>query len=1221
MIAEQPRPGSPYKGLAPFEESDAWRFFGRRADRQVITANLHAYRLTVLYGASGVGKSSVLNAGVVPNMRRRAASEYLVVNFRDWICPEPMAALAERLVHEARTTSRIADLGEGLPHPDSAAALRTWADELDRDLLFVLDQFEEYFLYHTRDGGGTFAHEFARAINDETLRANFLVSMREDALAGLDRFKGHIPNLFDNYLRLGYLDKDSAREAIRRPIDEFNKRAGGQPYAVDDDLVEELLRQVRTGAISIGPAGGGRNAACEESATDGIETAFLQVVLQRLWSETVASGSRTLRLATLQALGGAERIIQTQLDASMRTLKGSEQELAARAFYYLVTPSGAKVAYELDDLAKYTRSNPSTIEPVLERLAGEPRVLRKDAPPGKPPRYEIFHDLLAGAVLDWRARYLDRRSAARVTRWRAALVGVAVVLVLVVASSISITRSAFQTAQDAASRSRTVEAAATSVSLNAATAQTIAETAVAEAAADRQLALSHQFAAAARSQLNIDPELSVVLAREALLTRVTPEADGVLRQSLAQFYLERTLIGHTGAVLAAVLSPDGRRVATGGGDQTARVWDLSSSDPPLVLGVPGGAVLHVAFSPDGAHLLTSSEAGDGRVWDTATGALEMVLPGNGQALTAVAFSPVDRFMATGGADGVVRLWSTHGQLLFALDARSTVNGIAFSPDATLLLIAADDGNARLWDTASGNELNAFAHSAPVVTAAFSPDWTRIVTASKDGTARVWDVAAGELLAELRPPTANGDEPVNPVGAVEMNSAVFSPDGNRVVTASTDNIARIWSVEDLGNQNARLLAELRGHTGDVFMALFSGDNRFVVTASRDATARVWDATSGDSIAVLRGHALGVISAAIDVESRRVVTASFDGTARVWQAGAAAQATVFAATEAGPLTGVTLSPDGARVATIDTRGGVRLWEVATGHLLASTDLPGNAGSTSRARVLFSPDGQELLVTTSADSHVYVLDGATLGVLDQLDVPPARRVMGAFSADGRRVIFAADDGAVKVWDLDTEEVEDLLSGQASVTDIAVSGDDSRIVTASADRTARLWDARSGAPLATFIGHTDGLTSIDTSPDGERVVTGSLDHTLRLWDARTGQELAVFRGHTGPVSRVRFSRDGQHVLSGSADRTVRWWDVSTGTATLVLRGRSAAVTDVAQSPSGDMIASASLDGTLQLYPCQVCGSVERVLAISDDRVARQLTPEERRRFLQLTVAATGNE
>lgn len=429
---------SPYKGLTPYTAQDTDFFFGRASETKIITANLIAERLTLLYGPSGVGKSSVLQAGVVHTLQERArrdmqdggAPEYIVVYFNSWrdrIVPALLQAAAEAV----RALLPV----ELSPATTLVETLRAWSAQTGAEFLFILDQFEEYFLYpEDSTDPGSFSAEFPRAVQAPDLRADFLLSFREDALAQLDRFEGDIPRLFKNIVRLKHLDVNSAREAIVEPIHEYNRRrpTGVPAMQIEPALVEAVLNQVRVGQVVVGESG--RGGVSEASRSDEIETPYLQLVMTRIWDQERQSSSNVLRLATLERLQGAQQIVRTHLDATMASLPPQEQLVAARAFRYLVTPSGTKISYSVRDLATYTEVPEKQLEPVLVKLAGSStRVLRGVASPAgqdQAPRFEIFHDVLGPAILDWRQRYLSK---ARERRLRIILFSVGGLSVVVLA--------------------------------------------------------------------------------------------------------------------------------------------------------------------------------------------------------------------------------------------------------------------------------------------------------------------------------------------------------------------------------------------------------------------------------------------------------------------------------------------------------------------------------------------------------------------------------------------------------------------------------------------------------------------------------------------------------------------------------------------------------------------------------------------------------------------
>jgi hypothetical protein len=408
MSSNLPPNFCPYKGLQPYTEQDRTFFFGRDRDQQIIISNLCASPLTVFYGASGVGKSSVLLAGAVPLLKEE--SKFSVVVFRNWQDPDFLSRLKQQAFEATKKKSTV---DFSLPFDEFLAQL--WQSSRGSSF-FVLDQFEEYFLYNPTADGNGFEAEFARAVNRRDVTTNFLLSMREDSLSKLDRFQGRIPTLMNNMLRLDHLDRDSAKEAITKPLDVYNNSAnGGGAITIESSLISAILDDLQAQVDDEVPASDKR--VSQEKPPGAIETPFLQMVLTRLWDEEHAAKSHALRMQTYAKLGRATNIAKTHLDTIMKKLTDDEQQAAANVFRYLVTPSGTKIAQEAAALASWTDTTEDKVQPILNRLSGQDvRILRTVRAPGRPVLYELFHDVLAQAALNWRRNYVAAQEQQRLIR-------------------------------------------------------------------------------------------------------------------------------------------------------------------------------------------------------------------------------------------------------------------------------------------------------------------------------------------------------------------------------------------------------------------------------------------------------------------------------------------------------------------------------------------------------------------------------------------------------------------------------------------------------------------------------------------------------------------------------------------------------------------------------------------------------------------------------------
>ena len=1183
-MSTKPAPESPYKGLNAFEDSelDALLFFGRERETEIVAANLIASRLTVLYGPSGVGKSSLLSAAVARSLRALPERPLVVVHSR-W-SDDPSTALAEA----------IAEAQGGAPN-DSAPLEALMAAQQDRDVYLVLDQAEEYFLYHADDGGlGSFAEALPAALA-AALRINVLVSLREDSLAKLDRFTGRVPGLFANTLRLDRLDREAARAAIVGPIERYAELTGTR-VAVEPALIERVLDEVGAGQIE--PVLGGRGAIDGAGDAARIEAPYLQLVMQRLWEEERASSSAVLRMATLERLGGAQDIVEEHFESAMDALSPEQKDVAARLFNHLVTPSGTKIAHELSDLADFGGVAVAELDTVLAILADR-RILRS-LEEGGGVRYEIFHDVLAQPVLTWRARHrMEReieRQLAESHRRRRRLQLLFGFVFVALALMMGIAAFALTQRNDAQAESRRAK--------------------------------GRELAASALAELGTDPQLSVLLAADAARLAPSAEIEEVLRRSLDASKL-RLVVPAGGAATTAGYSPDGSQLLVAGAEGRGQVVDARTGEVRAELR-HGGAIHEGWFAPAGGTILTASDDGTARIWDAETGEQVRALPHGAPVLTARYSSDGTSVITAAGRS--VRIWdAASGRSTHSLAHPGPLVAASLSPDGALAATVSDRGDtrvtARVFEVGTGRQLYS-PDQFGVTSTVFSPDGKLLVTTSSDRTARVLRARDGTLLHTLDQPDGH------------VVSTSFSPDGTTLVTASDGGSARVWDVATGG----RLLV-LVGFTNPVTGAEFSNDGRFVVVSSLDRTARIYRADNGLQAAVLLGHEGGVTGAVFGPDGRGVVTASDDGTARVWEPGTAdalelvvnrqspivatalssdgrlaavadaaaavrvqdleRRKTLWSDPKVGPMSTMDFSPDGAMVAAggLGLEDRVFVWEVASGRRVASF-----AHEDPVRTVEFSADGAQLLAAGGRFVRVWSIDDGTL-VHDL-------RTTSVTTADesGAHIATAGLDGIARVWSADTGDLLHELRGhEGGILEVTLDPDGRRLLTAGEDGTARLWDAGRGELLHVLSGHTDAVRDADFSDDGSKVAIASLDGDGSLWDAEDGSRLHLLRGHFNPVYSIAFDPSGRWIFTGS-QRTAGIWPSSSGLLSAYLRGHELPVTNLEVASSGWRVLTGSEDGTVRAWVCVTCGETPELLTLAEARLAatrRVLSEDERARFL----------
>ncbi|MDX6487204.1 MAG: hypothetical protein QOF43_2357, partial [Gaiellaceae bacterium] len=971
----------------------------------------------------------------------------------------------------------------------------------------ILDQFEEYFLYHGESPGGLL-QGLPDLLRDS--RVHVLMSLREDSLARLDAFKARIPDVFGNQVRLDHLDRAAGRAAILGPIRRWNELTDDL-VDIEPALVEAVLDDVA--------ADGVEGRALER---DRIEAPYLQLVLERIWEAERAVGSPTLRLHTLRELGGATSIVQDHLHGALASLEPDEQDVASSMFEHLVTPSGTKIAHRAPDLAEYAHVPEESLRTVLGELTRNRIVHSIDGSD----RYEIFHDVLAEPIRAWRQqRRLERERVAAKRRQRRLYAFTAVTLVaLAVVAGLAV----WAFTERGSARSQAHEARARALE------------------------------ATALQQLSLDPSKSVRLALSAAQLEPGLDSETVLRESLIADRVRFN--AHVGGIVNAVaISPDARLLAVARSGNRVLILDAHRHRVLQTLHAPGGAAT-LAFQ-DRAVLISTSPHGVLTAWTVGTGRRESAssrllgsLAHAAAHITVLVRTPGLVAAAVRERNGHIRarVFDNYGKLLFTLPEIG-IKDLDFSPDGKLLATASADGNATEWDTRTGRAVVRIPDSkGGVRKVAFSPDGRLLATGGSDAGVRVYTASTGERLFFL------------PGHQNAVSALAWSPDGRVLASGSVDRTVRLWGVQGLVEYGTTL-AVLAGHVDAVRALGFSPDGRRLATGGDDGTVRVWDARPEEDLRVLPGGRTKAPMIAARWAGNTIAAASEDGTVLLFDGrtrrltatlsagsrkvlalalsgdgslilASAADGTVSTWNRSGRLLdrskssravqSLAVSKDGRTAVGGDAEGAVRVWDPRTGRIRWSASQRGAV-----ADVAISDAGD--VVATASPDGVVVWSG--LGrPLHRLPVPRGV-VRVAFSPDGRIVGAAANDTTGRLWFVKTGHPYRILRGHhAALTDIAFSTDGALVATSSHDADGRVWNVASGRRVHLFRGHSSNVAAIAFSPNRRWVVTAG-PISAGLWPMSDGRILFFLRGHTGVLTSVSFSPDGHTILSSGADGTVR--------------------------------------------------------------------------------------
>jgi len=531
-----------------------------------------------------------------------------------------------------------------------------------------------------------------------------------------------------------------------------------------------------------------------------------------------------------------------------------------------------------------------------------------------------------------------------------------------------------------------------------------------------------------------------------------------------------TLCKHFAAVTSVAYSTDGKWIATASADGTAKLWDAEAGKELFKLSGHEGVVTSVAFRGDGKQLATASEDKTVKIWDTGTGHEVRTLRGHEGGVTSVAFHRDPERLASASKDKTVKVWDVAaGRPVLTLTGhQGHVYGVCFSPDGTRIASASGDKTVKLWDAATGQELRTFrGHLDEVLSVAFSPDGKEILSASSDRTAKRWDAT--------EPAALQHDGPVFGIA--------FSPNGQQIASAGADKTVKLWDAV-----TRRELFTLRGHGDEVTSVAFSPREMRIASASRDRTVIVWDAVARQEVFTLRGHDGEVVVVKYSADGKRIASGTDRGMVRVWDAGTGRPLYTFRVSEkeaapfsffedrASGVLGLALSPDGKQIISGNEDETLQIWDAATGKPMLMLRKEG-------ACVAVSPDGRWM--ASSTGSAITMWRSGTLP-----ERPSAREIVA------QRLPFAF---------LQNNKLRTLRAHADTITCLTFSPDSTRLVSASADRTVKVWDVSRNHEVLTLRGHTGRVLSAAFSPDGARLATAGEDGVVQVWDASVSAEVAI--------------------------------------------------------------------------------------------------------------------
>lgn len=1100
----------PYKGLAAFDEEDAPFFFGRDDEIKELTTLLRkGVRFIAILGASGSGKSSLVRAGMLPQLTTMETSDSWVV-----LSTRPGSNPYSQMVHEdnsgsARSFSRV--MGE-----------LSQAQLAGKRVLLYVDQFEELFtLVENADVRSQYVDDLVALLNSD-LPITLLLTMRSDFYPYLD---AEAPTLLHSLEQEQGLVNLSAHLTFRQLHAVIVEPAEQIGLRFEEGLVETILSDVTEAGTSMVM---GKTAVLP----------LLEFALTQLW-ELRDEGLLT-HAAYFNDIGGVKGGLSRWANEALQELRsqGYDSEYLPRRIFSDLVYIGDERQGQLDSrrprtLTELIRSpeERASVLRVVDHLAIKRLLITEGHvdTPNQNTRVSIIHDALLlewGKLRKWLAEDREfllwrQRLQARQTEWeqkgrdhggllRDAFLAEAQRWFAERDEQLSPAENEFiaestQYQVREERRSRNLQR----ILIGSALIATSLFAILAWFGFDRSRAATDALGES--NTRSTEVAVQAARAQDASTRSAVSEATAVAGATSAAVNLERAVTAVAVAEAQATVATNQANLAS------SRALAIASA----IVGI-NDPTLSLQLAIEAGRIAGTSEAVNAlRAALTIAGIERLVLMHDEPVTYAVLNKDQSKLLTISG-DNKLTIWdSQSGSKLHTLTEWASVNHVSWNPTSNLILTGTER-NAAIWDGDTGEWIRALDHEGPVLEASWNQDQSLILTAGGDGLARVWEAQTGQRVLSLR----HGGQ---------VHTARWISDERRIITCCGNDAARIWD-STTGEELFSL-----DHPG-VGRLTWLSDESVVFSAGNDGSVRGWDMASGVLLYSLP-HDDVIADLILSPDEKYLLTAGFNyGIGKVWNL--ESQNEIFSLDHPYAIGGALWSPDGSTILTYNSEGGVVVaWDAVTGKTLYTfehnDEWIDGAG--------FNQDGSQILVY-GGDSMATLWDAATGDLLFSMQhggyVPYA-----TWNQDESQIITVSDDGSVGVRDTRTgREKPSFVHGEV-VTDSRWNKSGDKVLTASRDATARIWDMASGKEVQVFQ-HEDRVDDATWSPDENWILTisGTGGERVSIWNSRTAELLFTWQ-LAGGVRQAVWAQGGEQIITVSGDRylqqdviRVQEWDARSG-------------------------------------------------------------------------------
>ena len=1070
---------------------------GREEDVRNLQSRLSGTqnKILVIHGQSGVGKSSLINAGLLPVLREKTFSgglegvPILVRLYQPWT--ETLEAAIDQT--SQRHKKSLAGISQELPQQRIAAKLQALETQ-HCQVILVFDQFEEFFFANP---GQPDHEEFFGFIgelcsNIQQLGALKVVfSLRTDYVGQL--------LLCNDLDSMDCIGRDILSRQVLHKLGNLSPQRTSQVLA---KLAPHLEAELRTRLVA--------DLSQETGAVRPIE---LQLVGFQLESQQIRE------MPTYEALGEhpKQQLVQGYLDDIVRAC-GAEQERLANGVLYLLTDERRRRllrSYEelWQDLqpipqAPQGQALQDALDLVLEIFTASGLVV---VIPGEPQRYQLVHDYLAELI------YESRQS--------------------------DLIASLQEEQRKRLAAEKELESLIDQTNLAQAELTRVKQTT--EIEKDCRIALRNFTICRELEALLMATKLGFKLQKnlqQSNESNYTLQPIYCLHEILKDIRIKNYIDYHDDRINTTHFSPDGTKIVSASRDRTIKVWFADTGQEIFSLKSHSKEVNTAYFSPDGTQIVSSSKDGTIKIWDVSTGQEMLSLKNHRDNVYMADFVAGGTQVLSASADKTIKIWDVRtGEERQSLDSppERKISTVQMSPDTRYIVCGYDAGDVGIWRLRN-NFKYTFCFlfgvgSKKIVSMKFSPEENRVVVAFENGYIKtVFLYENSQEYTSRQNSDCPGIEQVDiriPKTGEHIKSVDFSLNLNKAVTCSKNgNIA----ILDLITKQE--LDSFKGHSYTVNTVNLSRDQTTLVSGSHDKRVIIWDLQTRSQVKYLYNHSARVNTTKFSPDGRMIVSGSHDKKIVIWDVlNRDIMVTMTGHEQA--IRSTSFSPDSQWVASGCWDGTLKLWDIMSGNVLRSIHHSHDPRIPGIYSVKFSPEGNHL-VSASADGTIKIWQTLTGEQTHHFDVQSAPLRSVNFSPDGTRLVSGDQAGLIKIFDVKSNKLVHSFHGHNNVIkSVNFSPDGQLLVSSSWDGTFKIWNAQTYQETKCVQAHTYGINNANFSDDGSLIISVSLDG-IRLWDTDMGEELYYF--HTNSeVHNANFSPDGRTIVGALDNGAIAIWKI----------------------------------------------------------------------------------